>query len=151
HSARRRSCARCSRPRQWSSRMSVEAPAAKANMGFPAPRVDGRDKVTGAARYPADFPVNNPAYAYLVTSAIALGRITGIDLQEALAVPGVLTILTHENASGEVHKTEFFGNGGPASESIVPLARADIAHDGQIVAMVVADEFEAAREAAYRV
>src|SRR5213079_2561576 len=87
----------------------------------------------------------------LVTSAIALGRISAMDLAEAQAVRGVLTILTHENTSADVRKTEFFANGGPASESIVPLGGPQIAHDGQIVAMVVADSFEAAREAANRV
>src|SRR5215471_6800820 len=116
-------------------------------MGAPAPRLDGRDKVTGAARYPSDFPVGNPAYAFLVTSAVALGRIGEIDLAEAQSVQGVLAILTHENTACEIRKVEFFGNGGPASESIVALGSPQIWHDGQIVAMVVADTFEAAREA----
>ena len=110
--------------------MTTAAPEPKANMGRPEPRIDGRDKVTGAAKYPSDFVVSDPAYAFLVTSAIALGRISAIDLTEAQAVRGVLTILTHENTSGDVRKTEFFGNGGPASESIVPLSGPQIAHDG---------------------
>src|SRR5215831_1178507 len=117
-------------------------------MGAPAPRLDGRDKVTGAARYPSDFPVANPAF---LTSAVALGRIGEIDLAEARAVQGVLAILTHENTAGEIRKVEFFGNGGPASESIVASGGPEVWHDGQIVAMVVADSFEPAREAAYRV
>src|SRR5205085_11406028 len=103
-----RLCARCCRPRQWRSRMTTAAPEPKGNMGRPEPRIDGRDKVTGAARYPSDFAVSDPAYAFLVTSAIALGRISAIDLTEAQAVRGVLTILTHENTSGDVRKTEFF-------------------------------------------
>src|SRR5262245_7067362 len=77
--------------------MSRAAPDPKRNMGEPAPRIDGRQKVTGEALYPSDFPVRNPAFAYLVTSPIAKGRISQIDLGEALAVPGVLDILTHEN------------------------------------------------------
>src|SRR5262245_43016402 len=124
--------------------MTTAAPQPKANMGRPEPRIDGRDKVTGAARYPSDFAVSNPAYAFLVTSSIALGRIASIDVTHAEAVGGVLTILTHENTSGKIRKVEFFANGGPASESIVPLADTKIWHDGQIVAMVVADTFEAA-------
>ncbi|HEY7943139.1 MAG TPA: xanthine dehydrogenase family protein molybdopterin-binding subunit, partial [Casimicrobiaceae bacterium] len=76
---------------------NAAAPAPGANMGEPAPRLDARLKVTGEARYASDFPVSNPAFAYLVTSTIAKGRITALDLAEARAVPGVLDILTHEN------------------------------------------------------
>ena len=72
------------------------APTPKDNMGEPAPRVDGRLKVTGQASYASDFDVKNPGYAYLVTSAIAKGSITAIDDGEARAVDGVLLILTHE-------------------------------------------------------
>ena len=61
-----------------------------------------RAKVTGAARYASDEPVANPAFAYLVTSSIARGRVTGFDLAEARAVPGVLDILTHENVGGQI-------------------------------------------------
>jgi xanthine dehydrogenase YagR molybdenum-binding subunit len=43
------------------------APRPKQNMGAPAPRYDARLKVTGQARYPADTPLANPAYAVLVT------------------------------------------------------------------------------------
>ena len=58
------------------------------------PRADARVKVTGAARYPSDIPVANPAFACLATSAIALGSIRAISLEAARAVPGVLDILT---------------------------------------------------------
>ena len=51
------------------------APEPKANMGQPAPRIDGRLKVTGAARYASDIPVANPAFAVLVTSPIAKGKV----------------------------------------------------------------------------
>src|SRR5437763_2408455 len=123
------------------------APEPKANMGQPAPRLDARLKVTGEARYAADFPVGNPAYAFLVTSAIAKGRITRLDMESARAVPGVLDILTQDNTA-ELKEVKF-GTGG-ASTSIQKLGP-EIAHDGQIIAMVVADTFEAAREAAYQV
>jgi xanthine dehydrogenase YagR molybdenum-binding subunit len=129
--------------------MSVAAPEPKANMGAPAPRLDGRVKVTGEARYPSDMPVPNPAFAFLVTSAIAKGSITGMDLSEAKAVPGVLEILTHENI-GDLKEIKYTPGGGGASTSVQDLGP-KIQHDGQIVAMVVADTFEAAREAAYKV
>jgi xanthine dehydrogenase YagR molybdenum-binding subunit len=125
------------------------APAPQANMGEPAPRVDARQKVTGEARYASDFPVANPAYAVLVTSAIAKGRLVGLDIEAAKAVPGVLDILTQDN-TGELKEVKFGSGGGGASTSIQKLGP-DIAHEGQIIAVVVADTFEAAREGAYLV
>jgi xanthine dehydrogenase YagR molybdenum-binding subunit len=131
--------------------MTAAAPEPKANMGAPAPRLDGRLKVTGEARYAADFPLANPAFAFLVLSPIAKGRVVGFDLVEARAVPGVLDILTHENTADAVRPTKFFGAGGRASTSIRPLSSPQIWHDGQIIAVVVAETFEAARESAYKV
>src|SRR6185503_1628083 len=129
--------------------MNRAAPEPKANMGSPEPRIDGRLKVTGEARYGSDFPLNNAAFAYLVTSAIAKGRITAIDTSEAKAIPGVLEVFTHENI-GPIKKLAFSaGGGGPTTswQSMGP----EIGHEGQIIGMVVADTFEAAREASYRV
>ena len=60
--------------------MNRAAPEPKANMGEPEPRLDARLKVTGEARYGSDMPVSNPAFAFLVTSAIAKGTIASIDL-----------------------------------------------------------------------
>ena len=78
--------------------MNRAAPQPRANMGQPEPRVEARLKVTGKARYASDLPVGNPAFAHLVTSAIAKGSIERIDLRAARAVPGVLEIFTHEDA-----------------------------------------------------
>jgi xanthine dehydrogenase YagR molybdenum-binding subunit len=118
-------------------------------MGKPEPRIDGRLKVTGKARYGSDFSVGDPAHAFLVTSAIARGRIEGMDLSEARAVLGVLEILTHENTT-ELKQIEYSPGGGGATTSIQDLGPR-IRHDGQIIAMVVADTYEAAREAASKV
>src|SRR2546422_11644798 len=74
---------------------NAAAPTPQANMGEPAVRLDARLKVTGEARYPSEMPVGNPAYAYLVTSTIARGRIERLALDAAFAVPGVLDILTY--------------------------------------------------------
>ncbi len=130
--------------------MNAAVPEPKHNMGRPAPRIDGRLKVTGGARYPSDLDFDNAAYAFLVTSPIATGRIERFDLDAARAVPGVLDILTYENASG-IKGSGFFKEGGTAATTIVPLADARIRHDGQIIAMVLAETFETAREAAYKV
>jgi len=78
--------------------MSIAAPEPKANMGQPVPRYDAVAKVTGRARYGSDVPLVNPAYAYLVTSSIAKGRVDGFDLADAGQVFGVIDIVTHENA-----------------------------------------------------
>jgi xanthine dehydrogenase YagR molybdenum-binding subunit len=131
--------------------MSIAAPEPGNNMGRPDPRIDGRLKVTGEARYPSDVAVPNPAYAFLVTSGIAKGRITSIDLETARAVPGVLEILTYQNIGNEIHDAGIFSAGGPMGTTIRPLKSRDISHDGEIVAMVLADTYEAAREAAYKV
>jgi xanthine dehydrogenase YagR molybdenum-binding subunit len=127
--------------------MSRAAPDPKANMGKPEPRLDGRLKVTGEARYGSDFPVSNPAFAFLITSPIAKGTITGIDLGTAKAVPGVLDIFTHENVKG-LKEVKFSTGGGGATSSVQGFGP-EIFHEGQIVGMVVADTYEAAREAAY--
>jgi xanthine dehydrogenase YagR molybdenum-binding subunit len=129
--------------------MSDAAPTPKENMGSPEPRLDAQAKVTGAARYPSDVPVHNPAYAYLVTSAIAKGKIQTLDTSDAGAVPGVIEVFTQENTR-DLKKTKYSPTGGGSSTSIQDFGP-DILHDGQIIAMVVADSFEAAREAAYRV
>ena len=56
--------------------------------GRPTSRIDGVAKVTGSARYASDERVANPAFAYLVTSAIARGKIGAFKLEHARAVPG---------------------------------------------------------------
>lgn len=130
--------------------MTVAAPDPKANMGQPAPRYDAAAKVTGRATYGSDMPLDNPAYAFLVTSAIARGRINRFDLDDARRVRGVIDIVTHENAP-KLKESKLFSNGGYAGTTIQPLKSADIAHDGEIIAVVVAESYEAAREAANRV
>ncbi len=125
---------------------NTAAPTPKENMGKPEPRLDARLKVTGEARFPSDIPVGNPAFAVLVTSAIAKGRIERLDLDTARAVPGVLDILTYENAT-EL-KTVKFGDGSSTSiQSLGP----QILQAGQIIAIVIADTFESASEAASKV
>jgi len=129
--------------------MSTAAPEPKENMGKPEPRIDGRLKVTGEARYGSDFPVANPAYAFLITSAIAKGRIEAMDLGEAKAVPGVLEIFYHEN-SRDLKEIKYRPGGGGPTSSIQDFGP-EIKYGGQIIALVVAETFEAAREAAHKV
>ena len=66
-------------------------------IGTAVSRVDGKAKVTGAAKYAGEFNVPGLAYGTVVTSTIAKGKIATIDTSAALAVKGVLSVLTHEN------------------------------------------------------
>jgi xanthine dehydrogenase YagR molybdenum-binding subunit len=115
--------------------------------GRPASRIDGVAKVTGAARFASDEAVANPAFAYLVTSAIAKGRIGAFKLADAKAVAGVLDIMTYQNV-GDLAKPAPGPDGKPSTTS---LESDRIWHDGQIIAVVVAETYEAAREAANKV
>ena len=69
-----------------------------ASIGQPIDRVDGRLKVTGRAKYAAEFAVPGVVHAVLVQSTIGAGAITGFDIDAAQAMPGVLAIITPENA-----------------------------------------------------
>ncbi|MFD3518415.1 xanthine dehydrogenase family protein molybdopterin-binding subunit [Streptomyces sp. NPDC058657] len=108
-------------------------------LGAPAERREGRDKVTGTARYAAEHTPPGCAYARAVPATVARGRITAVDDSAALAVPGVLAVLTPRNAP-------------KLGESDDPTLRLlqddDVPHRGWYVALVVADTPEAAREAA---
>jgi xanthine dehydrogenase YagR molybdenum-binding subunit len=129
---------------------SIAAPEPKENMGRPEPRLDAVAKVTGTARYGADQPVVNPAFAWLVTSPISRGRIVKIDTSRAEKIPGVLYIMTQNNRP-KLGEFKFFGVGGEAATAKPPLSSDRIDHDGEIVAVIVAETFEAAREANYQI
>src|SRR3569833_251917 len=121
-----------------------------AGIGSPTKRLDGPAKVTGAAHYGgSDVLIAKPAYGAPVTSAIARGRITAIDEAATRAVKGVIGIFTHKNI-GAIEGGKTFDGGGYMGTSIAPMASDEIRHDGQIVALVVGESFEAAREGAHR-
>ena len=126
--------------------MSTAAPQPKANQGQPVPRIDARLKVTGEARYAADIPLNNLAHGVLVTSDIARGRVRSIELDAARAMPGVLAVISYGDLEGV--KTPQFGS---AYTALGPLHDRAIWHDGQIMALVVADTLEAAEDATRKV
>ena len=124
--------------------MSVAAPSPHENQGQPEPRIDARLKVTGAARYAADIPLNDVAHGVLVTSDIARGRVRSLALDAARATPGVLDIVSYGDLDGV--KPPRFGNS--SYTSLAPLHDRAVRHDGQIMALVVAETLEAAQEAA---
>ena len=127
------------------------APAPVGNMGQPIPRYDARAKVTGKAVYAADMALPDVAYAYLLSSRIAKGRIKSFDLKAARALPGVLDILTYQTIGGDIRKVKYFTEGGPASNSVVPLGSAEIAYAGQTIAVVLAETLEVAQDAASQI
>jgi xanthine dehydrogenase YagR molybdenum-binding subunit len=116
-------------------------------IGKAVPRVDGPAKVTGAAHYAADFPVDRLTYAALVQSTIAKGRIAAIHIADAARAPGVLAVLTHENAPrlGEIPETPPVDAQGRPER---PLQSDCVLHQGQHIAAVVAETLEQARFAA---
>jgi CO/xanthine dehydrogenase Mo-binding subunit len=107
-------------------------------------RVDGPLKVTGAAPYPSDFSFPNMAYACLVRSTISAGTIKGIDSRAAEAAPGVLAVITHENAP-RLHRAKRDVMTPPPDP---PLQTDKIVHFGQYVAVVVASTWQQASAAA---
>jgi xanthine dehydrogenase YagR molybdenum-binding subunit len=110
-------------------------------VGQPVDRVDGRLKTTGTARYAYETHdvARDAAYGYVVGAAIAKGRIKSIDLRAAKAAPGVLGIVTAENA-GKLEKGNF--------NTAMLLGGPDVDHYHQAIAVVVAKTFEQARAAA---
>ena len=61
-------------------------------------RVTGKLKTTGGAKYAAEFDIKNVTYAVITTSTVAKGKIANIDTKEAQAEPGVIAVITHQNA-----------------------------------------------------
>ncbi len=118
-------------------------------LGKPTARIDGRAKVTGIAKYAAEYNVPGIAHGFVVSSAIAKGRIKRIHTADALAVDGVLDVFTHQHrprlaSSDEDYTDEVAPPGSPFRA----LYDDRILFSGQPVALVVAEEFEIARFAA---
>lgn len=119
-------------------------------IGQPIDRKDARLKVTGAAKYAAEFNQTNMAYAFAVRSKIGNGAITSFDTNEAEKAGGVIKILTYENAPRlkEYDQQELSKSGGMLGEQFLPLQDNKINYFGQYIALVVAETYEQARSAA---
>ena len=112
-------------------------------IGKPIDRIDGHLKVTGAARYAAEFRVPGAVHAVLVQSSIAAGTIASFDLREARGMPGVLAIITPDNAARLSHPDKV-----PQAVAGPLLQNNDILFNGQHVGVVVAETLEQAQAAA---
>jgi xanthine dehydrogenase YagR molybdenum-binding subunit len=104
-------------------------------------RIEGRDKVTGRARYAVEYPVENVAYAVAVQATDGRGEIQSVGAEAVLAMPGVITVLSCENAPklGEADDGE-----------LAVFQSRTVSYRGQLVAAVVAETLDTAREAAAR-
>jgi xanthine dehydrogenase YagR molybdenum-binding subunit len=112
-------------------------------VGAPLDRIDGPDKVRGAAQYASDFQLPRLAHAAIAFSTVASGTCS-IDARKARAMPGVLLVMTHDNAP----KLPDIKVEPPATRVLSLLQSDEIRYNGEPVAVVVADTLERARAAA---
>lgn len=110
-------------------------------VGKPVNRIDGPLKTTGTATYAYEWhdQTAKPAYGHVIGSAVAKGRIASMDLTHARRAPGVISIVTAENA-GTLGKGDY--------NNATLLGGPEIEHYHQAVALVIAETFEQARAAA---
>jgi xanthine dehydrogenase YagR molybdenum-binding subunit len=119
--------------------MTLGVPTLTPAIGSPLSRIEGREKVTGEAQYAYEQPIEGVAYTVAITSTIATGEIAGVDASTALAIPGVLAVISHENAP----RLAEVGNG-----ELMLFQSSGVAYRGQVVAAVVAESLETAQQAA---
>ena len=110
-------------------------------VGTPVSRVEGPAKVTGGARYAAEFAPAGLAYAAIVESTIPAGRVTALDTAAAEAAPGVILVLTHQNAPKLPYRP---AQERPAVEPVSgerlrALQDAEVKFSGQPIGVVVAE------------
>ena len=119
-------------------------------IGTSTSRVDGRDKVTGHAKYAAEFSAPDLTHGAVVSSTITKGRIARIDASRALGVPGVLDVVTHANRPdmGSTDKAYHDDVAPEGGSPFRPLYDDRIRFNGQPIAMVLAEDFETASFAA---
>jgi xanthine dehydrogenase YagR molybdenum-binding subunit len=118
------------------------------SIGQPLPRVDGRAKVTGAARYAAEFNQPNQAYAVIVGSTAGLGRIAAIDTAPVLRMAGVIAVISHLNAPRLAYQPHKSAIDPATGERLHMLQDDQVRFFGQPVAVVVADTLDHAEHAA---
>jgi xanthine dehydrogenase YagR molybdenum-binding subunit len=117
-------------------------------IGKPLTRIDGRAKVTGGARYAADFNQPDQLYAVIVSATVGLGRITAIDGVAVEAMPGVAALITHRNAPILPYNAHKAGIDPAFGERLHVLQDDAVRFHGQPVAVVVADTLDHAERAA---
>lgn len=137
----------------------IELPASEAFASEPAKfknpalgarisRAEGALKVAGKARYAIEQKLENLAYGVLVQSTQPAGRVVNIDTTAAKALPGVLEVFTPQN-SLKLNQATVYTRGGGAVEAFTPLQDDVVRFNGMHIAIVVAETFEQATEAAH--
>ncbi|MFZ3555624.1 MULTISPECIES: xanthine dehydrogenase family protein molybdopterin-binding subunit [unclassified Streptomyces] len=116
------------------------------SVGVGRSRIEGREKVTGAARYAGEFPFTDLAHGWLVLSTVARGRVRSVGEEAVRAMPGVLAVMHHGNAPRI--NTDYLTLMGPPDGILHVFQHDQVLHAGWPVALVVAETPEQAREAA---
>ena len=123
--------------------------ATTVHIGDPLSRVDGVAKVTGGARYATEYPTERLLHGFALSSAIAKGRIASIDAAAALAIPGVVEVITHLNRPHVAWlDSTYHDEVAPPGSPFRPLYDEKIHFSGQPIALIVAETPDAARYAA---
>ena len=105
-------------------------------------RVDGRAKVTGDARYAAEYASPDMLYGVVVSGTIAKGRILDIDIEEAMLLHGVVEVMSHLNRPKvRSFDISYKDMTAPAGSPFRPLYDDCILYSGQPVALVLAESF----------
>ncbi len=125
-------------------------PAERTGIGAPVDRVDGTAKTTGAALFSAEYHYADLTHAALVHATISHGTIVAVDTARALAHPGVIAVLTHENVPtlAPTPKPGLNLNSLAPGTIVNYLNTDEVFWDGQPVAVVVADTLDAAHHGA---
>ena len=113
-------------------------------IGKPIDRIDGPKKVSGKATYAAEYALDNVAYGYLVRATVGAGKITSLDASRAKALPGVIDVIT--DYASFIRKPQQGGETTAPTQGVE-----DVAYHGEIIAIVIAESYEAARDAALHV
>jgi xanthine dehydrogenase YagR molybdenum-binding subunit len=117
-------------------------------IGAPVSRLDGPLKVQGQARFAAEFPMEGMVYAALVYSTVPRGRIATLDTRAAQSAPGVVLVMTHENAPRMKPMPLFMSKDKAAGGDDLPVLQDDQVHwNGQPIALVLAQTQEQADHA----
>lgn len=116
-------------------------------IGKPLPRIDGRAKVTGQARYAAEFNQKGQVYAVIVSATAGLGRIAAIEADEVARMPDIVAVITHQNAPRLVYRPHKSIIDPAIGERLHVLQDDKVRFHGQPVALIVAETLDQAEHA----
>ncbi len=122
------------------------------SVGQPISRLEGHLKVTGKAKYAAEYDAPDLLYGYIVNSTITKGKIKAIDTSEITKMKGVVEVFTHDNRPSTAwFDFQYADMDAPPGIVFKPLKDNEIKYNGQPIALVVAETFELARFAAAKI